>query len=119
MDVGNEQVSKNGGIKRRGGGGRSTSGCKLRELSQKYGPRDRVPWRRLKGSRGGGYACAQDQNPWVQDEVLIKMEDKPFAAGAMRECYAVKKLRCLHMLAGHAAACMGNVFLCSFLFPPE
>jgi hypothetical protein len=27
------------------------------------------------------------------DEVLIKMEEQPFAAGAMRECYAVKKLR--------------------------
>eukprot|EP00884_Botryococcus_braunii_P010320 jgi/Botrbrau1/1928/Bobra.0005s0031.1 len=33
-----------------------------------------------------------ETDPWVTDEVLIKMEDKPFAAGAMRECYAVKKL---------------------------
>ncbi|EFJ52581.1 hypothetical protein VOLCADRAFT_33453, partial [Volvox carteri f. nagariensis] len=29
---------------------------------------------------------------WVTDEVLVKMESKPFAAGAMRECYAAKKL---------------------------
>ncbi|KAG2449797.1 hypothetical protein HYH02_005320 [Chlamydomonas schloesseri] len=29
---------------------------------------------------------------WVTDEVLVKMEGKPFAAGAMRECYAAKKL---------------------------
>ncbi|KXZ51661.1 hypothetical protein GPECTOR_11g114 [Gonium pectorale] len=29
---------------------------------------------------------------WVTDEVLVKMEAKPFAAGAMRECYAAKKL---------------------------
>lgn len=29
---------------------------------------------------------------WVTDEVLVKMEAKPFAAGAMRECYAAKQL---------------------------
>ncbi|KAG2490554.1 hypothetical protein HYH03_010948 [Edaphochlamys debaryana] len=29
---------------------------------------------------------------WVTDEVLVKMESKPFAAGAMRECFAAKKL---------------------------
>lgn len=29
---------------------------------------------------------------WVVDDVLVKMEVKPFAAGAMRECYAMKKL---------------------------
>jgi len=29
---------------------------------------------------------------WVLDDVLVKIESKPFAAGAMRECYAMKKL---------------------------
>jgi len=29
---------------------------------------------------------------WVTDDVLVKVEDKPFAAGAMRECFAMKKL---------------------------
>ncbi|XP_003385502.1 PREDICTED: eukaryotic elongation factor 2 kinase-like [Amphimedon queenslandica] len=29
---------------------------------------------------------------WWQDEVLIKMQEKPFAFGAMRECYRMKKL---------------------------
>uniref|UniRef100_A0A383WC16 Alpha-type protein kinase domain-containing protein n=1 Tax=Tetradesmus obliquus TaxID=3088 RepID=A0A383WC16_TETOB len=29
---------------------------------------------------------------WVRDSVLVKIEARPFAAGAMRECYAMKKL---------------------------
>ncbi|GAX82885.1 hypothetical protein CEUSTIGMA_g10311.t1 [Chlamydomonas eustigma] len=29
---------------------------------------------------------------WVKDDVLVRVESKPFAAGAMRECYAMKKL---------------------------
>ncbi|GAB6020786.1 Eukaryotic elongation factor 2 kinase [Chamberlinius hualienensis] len=29
---------------------------------------------------------------WVVDEILVKMETKPFAHGAMRECYRMKKL---------------------------
>ncbi|KAF8055109.1 Eef2k [Scenedesmus sp. PABB004] len=29
---------------------------------------------------------------WVKDTVLVRMEGRPFAAGAMRECYALKKL---------------------------
>jgi len=29
---------------------------------------------------------------WVRDDVLVKVEGKPFAAGAMRECFAMKKL---------------------------
>lgn len=29
---------------------------------------------------------------WTIDDVLVRMESKPFAAGAMRECYAFKKL---------------------------
>lgn len=29
---------------------------------------------------------------WLSDPVIIRMEEKPFAAGAMRECFAMKKL---------------------------
>jgi len=29
---------------------------------------------------------------WVTDDVLVKVESRPFAAGAMRECFAMKKL---------------------------
>uniref|UniRef100_A0A0N4ZXS7 Eukaryotic elongation factor 2 kinase n=1 Tax=Parastrongyloides trichosuri TaxID=131310 RepID=A0A0N4ZXS7_PARTI len=29
---------------------------------------------------------------WYQDEVHVKMEEKPFANGAMRECYRLKKI---------------------------
>uniref|UniRef100_A0A0N5CDQ5 Eukaryotic elongation factor 2 kinase n=1 Tax=Strongyloides papillosus TaxID=174720 RepID=A0A0N5CDQ5_STREA len=29
---------------------------------------------------------------WKKDEVFVKMEDKPFANGAMRECYRLKKM---------------------------
>uniref|UniRef100_A0A0K0EF31 Eukaryotic elongation factor 2 kinase n=1 Tax=Strongyloides stercoralis TaxID=6248 RepID=A0A0K0EF31_STRER len=29
---------------------------------------------------------------WVKDDVFVKMEDKPFANGAMRECYRLKKM---------------------------
>lgn len=33
---------------------------------------------------------------WVVDDVVIKMEDRPFSNGAMRECFRVKKLSNFH-----------------------
>mmetsp|Transcript_26969 Transcript_26969/g.69935 ORF Transcript_26969/g.69935 Transcript_26969/m.69935 type:complete len:637 (-) Transcript_26969:333-2243(-) len=43
------------------------------------------------------YAIRRRWNPrqemWVADEdVMVKLDDKPFGAGAMRECFAMKKL---------------------------
>ena len=29
---------------------------------------------------------------WAKDECVLKMEETPFAHGAMRECYRMKKL---------------------------
>ncbi len=36
------------------------------------------------------------QKAWVRDEIKVKMEDKPFAHGAMRECFRLKKLSTLY-----------------------
>ncbi|MEW5299115.1 MAG: hypothetical protein WDW36_002161 [Sanguina aurantia] len=33
-----------------------------------------------------------DTSTWVLDDVLVRMERLPFAAGAMRECFATKKI---------------------------
>ena len=33
---------------------------------------------------------------WLKDEIKIKMEDEPFAHGAMRECFRLKKLSTLY-----------------------
>ncbi len=38
-------------------------------------------------------SCTHDRSVWrCMLAVLVRMEGKPFAAGAMRECYAMKKL---------------------------
>jgi elongation factor 2 kinase len=40
--------------------------------------------------------CGIRYNPlsqeWAKDECVLKMEETPFAHGAMRECYRMKKL---------------------------
>lgn len=33
---------------------------------------------------------------WIRDNVLVKMEPKPFTRGAMRQCYRLKKLSTFH-----------------------
>eukprot|EP00775_Hariotina_reticulata_P009172 gene9172-9339_t len=38
------------------------------------------------------YRYTATTRQWVIDDVLVKLEPRPFAAGAMRECFAMKKL---------------------------
>jgi len=50
-------------------------------------------WLRVLGVPLPNYAMmSRPCQEWVVDDVLVKMEAKPFGAGAMRECYAMKKM---------------------------
>ncbi|GFR42631.1 hypothetical protein Agub_g3567 [Astrephomene gubernaculifera] len=81
----------------RGGGGtpRSTSSLWMRAVALTRAVTD--PWasrnlHALHMERAVRQRYNAMTGQWVTDEVLVKMESKPFAAGAMRECYAAKKL---------------------------
>eukprot|EP00899_Mesostigma_viride_P019617 jgi/Mesvir1/27657/Mv07381-RA.2 len=58
--------------------------------------RMRDPWNarhvhQLKPERADRHYYCAKRKLWKSDETLVKMEAEPFAAGAMRQCYAMKK----------------------------
>ncbi|KAK3261151.1 hypothetical protein CYMTET_29931, partial [Cymbomonas tetramitiformis] len=66
-------------------------------LREVLSERIRDPWEgRHIEFRPAEHAKRHRYNPrsctWFQDEIVVKIENSPFAAGAMRECFAMKKL---------------------------
>ena len=67
------------------------------------------PWEKfhidaLPGQLATRYRYNVKKQQWVEDQVIVKMETEPFAHGAMRSCFRMKKLTTTHSQDWKAAS---------------
>jgi elongation factor 2 kinase len=82
-------------------------------LASRPRPESDDPWatrgvHRRPLERGRRYRYRSETGRWVADDVLVRMDPDPFAAGAMRECWALKKASTFGGAGGGACALGGR-----------
>lgn len=64
----------------------------LRLLKERGDPWEKFHLEEMKSEKGRRHRYSPISQTWVVDDCVVKMDRKPFANGAMRECFRMKKL---------------------------
>jgi len=64
----------------------------LRLLKERGDPWEKFHLEEMKSEKGRRHRYSPISQTWVVDDCVVKMDNKPFANGAMRECFRMKKL---------------------------